>query len=263
MISFKEYVNAITENDEDNLIYSYQEGITEMDNRINVDKRQLALITYRDGSFPIGKVCVYKHKVFDEQETRIVISCASHDASININDIGYGGIAIKDCAIDSEKPITNLRLGFTDEKFYISKRVEPIEDEDKYAENFDNREHDKKRKREEIFLTAEEWSVDRILDEILYAVKNTWSSDYDGKSWEEYSEILFNEIKPALVLAINDSKEKWINYLKHWMDNYRKMCSNADISKDRKDIYIARCDLYQETINILENKKEKEEKLGK
>ena len=45
MISFKEYVNAITENDEDNLIYSYQEGITEMDDRINVDKRQLALIT--------------------------------------------------------------------------------------------------------------------------------------------------------------------------------------------------------------------------
>ena len=78
MISFKEYVSAITENDEDNLIYSYQEGITEMDDRINVDKRQLALITYRDGSFPIGKVCVYKHKLFDDFLERFISILKAH-----------------------------------------------------------------------------------------------------------------------------------------------------------------------------------------
>ena len=242
MVEFSDIVDAIVTDRGYHPVASGKFGIE--NDKLKIDNNQSFLINiHGDSPEKPRNVLIYKYnKFYDDKEVKYVIRCAGHEASINVSENPYGGIEIRNTLLDRPHGTSVLYVGFCDEKYLVVK----------YEENKEEYELTKDPKSHEEIITAEEWSVDRILDELLRGVMITW----DEEEWKIDSKMIFDIIKPALRLSILNEKEKWINYLSLWEDHYQGRIKYDNLTEEQKNRYIDIINKYSETISILESKQE-------
>jgi hypothetical protein len=260
MVEFDEYVDTFN---------SYYDGLVTQyllrmqDERLSIDGYQTFSISLRGDTYSKHRSAfIYKYKKPVEEngtskhrkttastETRFIISCGKNDVSINVKDTGYGGIEIRNTVYDRPYGDTLLTLGFCDDSYVVTRLRE---NRDKLAFNSDI-------SVAQVKISAEDWSVERVLREMVRAVRIAWNND----EWLRDSEIIFNIIKPALTLAIMDEKNKWVEYLRHWEENYQTRLNSDNLKEEDIKRLTAICNSYNNAINILESKNIEELSKGK
>lgn len=205
-----------------------------------IDQDQSLLIDLSSEDKP-KQAFIYKYDKLGNKETRFIISCLGHDVSINVSDCEYGGIVIRDDVRDLSHGNRIVDFRYSDDKYVVEKFEElkhVLSRTGRYDSICEN-------------ITPEDWSEERILEEIRHAVKITW----DSKEWEKNSNEILNVIEPALRLVIQEEKSKWIGYLNDWKGTYRRVfADDADLSLDNREHFLKKADLYEEAINTLNSK---------
>lgn len=242
MVEFSDIVDAIVTNRGYYPVASGKVGIE--DKKLKIENNQSFLINiYGDSADKPRNALIYKHEIFhDDKVVKYVIRCAGHEASINFSENQYGSIEIRNTVLERPHGESIVFMGFRDAEYLFAKMKEANEE---YEATKDPRSF-------EVRITADEWSVDRVLDELLRGVLIAW----DDEEWKIDSKMIFNIIKPALKVSILNEKAKWIDYLRTWENYYRDYVKYHNLSEDDNNHFISTADLYDETVSILENKQD-------
>lgn len=241
MIDLDKYADAAASNYNKEIINEmmYRMG----DSRLKIDNNQTFLISFRGDTYSNARhAFIYKYKEFDKKEIRFIIACGKHEVSINVKENGYGGIEVRDTVLDRPYGENILDLGFCDDKYHLYKYKEK---RNSFALTQDIASVEES-------IPAEDWSVERVLEEINRAVRIAWNDE----EWFRFAEMIFNVIKPAIALAINEDKDKWVDYLNKWSNKYQKMIDSGKLDEEQIKKYKNTCELYNKTVEILESKEE-------
>lgn len=247
MVEFDKYIMAIVDDDNNyplaGFFYDNMDDVYDK----SIDNNQIITLTFKGDNVDNKKrIIIYKYNFVNGKQTRFVIKLGKFTLYINKQDNEYSSIEMfsmnescTDCDI-----VFDVR--FNDNHFILGKYKEN-EVEIKKTGSLENAIER---------IDPIDWNLNYVLDEMSHAVNIA----YEDEEWKKDSEMLFNFLRPALSLAVMDTRMAWEEYNLMMERLYRSklvIIDNgfSDQSKSRSSIE-AKYNKFKSTREILEGQRE-------
>lgn len=199
MVEFDKYIMAIIDDNNNypltGFFYDNMDDIYDK----SIDNNQIITLTFKGDNVDNKKrIIIYKYDFVNGKQTRFVIKLGKFTLYINKQDNEYSSIEM----FSMNESCTNCDVVFDvrfDDNHFILGKYKENEVEIKKTCSLENALER---------IDPIDWNLNYVLDEMSHAVNIA----YEDEEWKKDSEMLFNFLRPALSLAVMDTRMAWEEY---------------------------------------------------
>lgn len=199
MVEFDKYIMAIIDDNNNypltGFFYDNMDDIYDK----SIDNNQIITLTFKGDNVDNKKrIIIYKYDFVNGKQTRFVIKLGKFTLYINKQDNEYSSIEM----FSMNESCTNCDVVFDvrfDDNHFILGKYKENEVEIKKTGSLENALER---------IDPIDWNLNYVLDEMSHAVNIA----YEDEEWKKDSEMLFKFLRPALALAVMDTRMAWEEY---------------------------------------------------
>lgn len=199
MVGFDKYIDAILDDKKEYPLVGFARDNIGDVNSISIDGNDIITLFFKeDNDVDKRRVIIYKYNFVNGKQTRFVIKLGKFTLYINKQDNEYSNIEM----FSMNESCTNCDYVFDvrfDDNHFILGKYKENEVEIKKTGSLENALER---------IDPIDWNLNYVLDEMSHAVNIA----YEDEEWKKDSEMLFNFLRPALSLAVMDTRMAWEEY---------------------------------------------------